>query len=205
MNAPEAPNQPQSLPPTAEQNEVHHALAQLHERYAQAYQAAGAKPRGDYVGAWQAPCYVGKPSGGEIAWQAVAQEPPLDFSGVEHGLEMALDGQVKALFSAFYAGDLILEHEGNELVLLQVMCAEDAERLQKNLIAHVLMKQRLRQPITLFIGLTDEDDLIISVNNETGVVALEYVGKEQHQVLAENVCEFLNKLTPKLEATHFTA
>lgn len=181
------------------------AIAELHERYQRAYQAAQQQPSTEYMSGWEAPCYVGTPSGGEIAWRPVAQNPALDFSGVEHALEMPLDTETKILFSAMYAGDLILEFASNELVLLQVMCAEDGERLQKNLIGHVMMKQRLEQPITLFIGLTDEDDLLISVDNETGAVGLEYVGKPQHEVLAANVSEFLEQLSPRIDGAEFSA
>lgn len=181
------------------------AIKDLHDRYQTAYQAAQQQPTTEYMSGWEAPCYVGKPSGGEIAWRPIAQNPPLDFTGVEHALDMPLDTETKNFYAAMYAGDLILEYTANELVLLQVMCAEDGERLQKNLIAHVLMKQRLEQPITLFIGLTDEDDLLISVDNSTGEVGLEYVGKPQHQVLAATISEFLERLSPRIEGADFSA
>ncbi len=186
-------------------NSVIESLKLLHERYAAFYQAAGLMPRAEYISNWDAPCYRGKPSGGEIDWQAVPQQEKLDFSGVEHALEMPLDTQVKDFFSCVYAGDLALEFRGNQLTLLQVMHPEDGERLQQNLIGHVMMKQRLKQSITLFVGLTDEDDLLISVNNETGEVGLEYVGKDQHEILATDLASFLAEVEPRLPADEFTA
>ncbi len=50
------------------------------------------------------------------------------------------------------------------------MSHHDFERLQQNLIGHILMKQKLKQAITLFFAVTDEDDIILSVNNNTGEV-----------------------------------
>ncbi|RUO22552.1 SecY-interacting protein [Aliidiomarina iranensis] len=186
-------------------NSVIEGLNSLHERYAKHYEEAGLTPKTEYISNWDAPCYVGKPSGGDIAWRAVPQTEPLDFSGVEHALEMQLDDQVKVFFSCVYAGDLALEFKGNSLELLQVMHPEDGERLQQNLIGHVMMKQRLQQTITLFLGVTDEDDLLISVNNETGAVGLEYVGKDQHEILADDLASFLTMLAPRLPADEFEA
>lgn len=186
-------------------NSVIESLKLLHERYAAFYQAAGLTPKAEYISNWDAPCYLGKPSGGDIEWQAVPQTEKLDFSGVEHALEMQLDTQVKDFFSYVYAGDLMLEFRDNALELLQVMHPEDAERLQQNMIGHVMMKQRLGQTITLFVGVTDEDDLLISVNNETGEVGLEYAGKDQHEILAPDLASFLAEVQPRLPVDEFEA
>lgn len=175
---------------------IYQAMQALHQRYQQAYEAAGTLPRTEYLSNWDAPCYRGKPKSGEIAWQAVEQTPALDFSGVEKGLEMPIQASVQRFYNSFYAGDLMVRFREQFLVLLQVMHPEDGERLQQNLIGHVLMKQRLRQHITLFIGLTDEDDLLLTVNNDTGAVGLEYVGKEQHAILAGDMEVFLQRLEP---------
>ena len=77
------------------------------------------------------------------------------------------------------------------------MCSEeDFERLQQNLIGHLLMKQRLKQPPTLFFGLTDEDDFILSVDNASGEVVLEQVGKLPTRCLAPDLATFVDGLTP---------
>lgn len=175
---------------------VYQALADLHQRYQEAYAAAQCLPQTEYISNWDAPCYQGKPKSGEIGWKAVPQEPALDFGGLEHGLEMPIQDSVKAFFSSFFAGDMVLRFREQFVTLLQVMHPEDGERLQQNLVGHVLMKQRLRQPVTLFIGLTDEDDLLVTVNNTTGAVGLEYVGQEQHAILAGDLEAFLERLEP---------
>ncbi|MCO4320433.1 SecY-interacting protein [Aliidiomarina quisquiliarum] len=177
-------------------SEVKAVLAQLHKDYATHYEKQGRKPTTDYVEEWQASCYYGEPNGEHIAWQAVAQKPATAFANVEKALELTLHGSIKDFFSQFWAGDLHVRFRDHNFTLLQVQLPEDAERLQQNLIGHVMMKQRLRQPITLFIGVGNEDDLIVSVNNETGAVGLEYVGKEQHELLASDLIYFLERLEP---------
>ena len=43
---------------------------------------------------------------------------------------------------------------------------------------------------------TDEEDFIISIDNDTGEVVLEQVGKRPSEVLAPNLAEFLAHLKP---------
>lgn len=184
---------PSSIPP------VKASLTALHERYQAAYQAAGQQPQTEYIGEWDAPCFIGEVRYGLIDWKAVPQQPELDFSGVEQGLESQLNEQVKSFYGLFYAADLHLSFDGHPLILSQIIADEDADRLQRNLIAHVLMKRKLQQAITLFIGTSEEsEDLIISVDNLTGEVGLEYAGKPQHEVLAKDLAEFLQRVEPRV-------
>ena len=46
--------------------------------------------------------------------------------------------------------------------------------------------------------MTDDDDHIISLNNETGAVWVEKVGCEPHKKLAESLAEFIVQLTPRI-------
>lgn len=175
------------------------ALSALHQRYQLAYQVAGVQPQTEYIAEWDAPCYDGEVRYGMIPWKAVRQQPELDFSGVEKGLGLELNEQLKAFYGLYYAADLELTFDGHPMTLSQVMAEEDAERLQRNLIAHVLMKHKLEQSTTLFIGTSEEsEDLIISVNNQSGEVGLEYAGKPQHAVLAKNLTEFLQHVEPRV-------
>lgn len=176
--------------------EVKAALTQLHRAYAGHYKNKGLLPTTEYVDEWQAPCYVGEAEEGFIAWQAVEQEPVTDFANVEQALNMRLHESVKTFFCTYWAGDLDAQFQGHSLTLLQVQLPDDVERLQQNLIGHVMMKQKLKQPITLFIGVGAEDDLILSINNETGSVGFEYVGKEQHELLASDLAYFLERVEP---------
>ena len=57
------------------------------------------------------------------------------------------------------------------------------------------MKKRLKQELTVFFAVTDEDDLILSFNNQTGEIWVEAIGCEPHKKMANNIDEFLASLT----------
>lgn len=173
-------------------SDVIHHLEKLQARYQDAYAAQHKVPQTDYIDDWDAPCYEGEVRYGEIGWRPVKQQPPLDFSGIANGLQRELHADVQDFYSTYYSGDLHLHYNDHDFTLLQVIHSEDAERLQRNLVAHVLMKDKLKQETTLFVGTTESsDDLLISVHNETGVVGLEYAGKDQHAKLANSMAELL--------------
>ncbi|MDU0356093.1 SecY-interacting protein Syd [Paraglaciecola aquimarina] len=82
--------------------------------------------------------------------------------------------------------------------LLQAWNLQDFERLQQNLIGHILMKRRLRQPETLFFGVTDQEDFILTLDNSTGQVLLEQVGLQSNDILAPNLAQFIDLLEPEM-------
>lgn len=174
-------------------------LAELHQRYHSAYKLAGVKPQTEYIDEWNAPCYDGEVRYGCIPWRSVRRSSVLDFSNIEHGLESQIHNSVKTFYGLYYAADLHVEVGAHAITLSQIMCDEDAERLQRNLIAHVLMKRQLQQEVTLFIGTSeDSDDLIVSVDNLSGKVGLEYAGKPHHKVLSESLADFLSMAQPRV-------
>ena len=63
-------------------------------------------------------------------------------------------------------------------------------------MGQILMKRRLKQRETLFIGLTDEDDFILTVDNMSGKVMLEQVGLLPKEVVAPNLAVFIQSLKP---------
>ena len=85
---------------------------------------------------------------------------------------------------------------GGNLQLLLPWNQDDMVRLQQNLVGHVLMKRRLDQPETLFFAVTDEEDFILSVDNQSGEVVLEQVGLLPQEVLAPDLASFLASLEP---------
>lgn len=58
------------------------------------------------------------------------------------------------------------------------------------------MKQRLKQDETIFFAVTDEEDMIISVDNNNGEVWVERVGCKPHKKISDSLVEFLRQLTP---------
>ncbi|WP_018692867.1 SecY-interacting protein [Algicola sagamiensis] len=145
---------------------------------------------------WPSPCDQGKSDDDEIFWRPVPQPHEHHFENVEEALEMQLNEQLKWFYTSFYAEPLTAKHPRGDLQLLLPWNEADFKRLQENLIAHVLMKRRLKQRETLFIATTDEDDWMISILNETGEVVLERVGKEPQEVLAPDLLSFFSHITP---------
>lgn len=121
----------------------------------------------------------------------------INLNNLESGLELILPKQVHALFCRYFSHDINASAPQGDLTLLQAWNEEDFDRLQKNLIAHVLMKRRLKQADTVFFALTDKEDMLLSVLVETGEVVLEVVGKEPHEVVSPDLTSFMQTLKPR--------
>jgi SecY interacting protein Syd len=109
---------------------------------------------------------------------------------------MKIHEDVISFYSAYWSDNLNAETDKGYLQLLQPLNQNDFERLQQNLVGHILMKRRLKQPETFFIALTDEDDFILTVHNTTGEVMLEQVGLVPKKVMAPNLAVFIQSLQP---------
>jgi len=150
---------------------------------------------------WPSPCEYQRE--GQSCWQPVLQDEagvtqPLSFKNVEEALDIHLDEQFTTFFTLYFANNLQAQHPLGELELLQPWSESDFSRLQQNLIGHLMMKQKLKQSPTLFFALTDEEDLNLVVDNETGAVCLEYVGKPPHKTIAEDLAYFISQCQPAL-------
>lgn len=146
---------------------------------------------------WPSPCEYEQD--GNWFWRPVKQEEQgenNDFSNVESAIGYPLDSQYTSFFCQFYSDNLDAEHDNGPLQYLQAWSKQDFERLQQNLIGHLLMKQRLKQTPTLFFALTDEEDLNIVVDNVSGSVCLEYVGQEPHKTIAKDLATFISQTRP---------
>ena len=132
----------------------------------------------------------------EIEWRPYLRAQTASLQNLEEALEITIPVDLQQLFCRYYSHDLNAQTEHGNLTLLQAWNEEDFDRLQKNLIAHVLMKRRLKQDDTLFFALTDEEDYILSVVLKTGAVMLEKVGKEPHREIAANLSDFIAQLKP---------
>ncbi|WP_411358579.1 SecY-interacting protein Syd [Pseudidiomarina salilacus] len=180
------------------------ALDALLVRYQEAYQQAAVPLMTEANGDWQAPIYVGAPTLVDdtiefVQWQPVRQAQALDFSALMNALEQPFHQDFVEYFSRWFSADLAVSWQQHPFWLLHMHGAEDAERMLSNQAGHVLMKRRLRQPMTLFLGIAEEsDDLLITLDNESGAVGLEFVGQNQHETLAANLAEFLAKTTPRV-------
>ncbi len=149
----------------------------------------------EYDSHWHSPCYQQSAEQGALVhWKPVLQQGECAFSQLEEALELKLNPQFCDYFTRYFSDNLLVLAPDGGCELLQVWNADDFERLQENLIGHVLMKRRLNQPVTLFFALTDEDDLMLSVDNESGHVVLEPVGKPATRVIAPTLADFIATL-----------
>lgn len=168
-------------------------LSELHDKFKSHYQQQhGTLPCMYHDADWPSPCEVGEVlSEQQIQWQAVPQPSKNSLSDLANALECRFPEALNEFYSSFYAGNIIGNVEGHQIELLQAWNEDDFVRLQQNITGHVLMKRKLKHADTVFIGLTEQDDLLITVELETGKVWLEYVGKRPHHVLADSLEAFL--------------
>lgn len=146
---------------------------------------------------WPSPCEMQEVmDGAEVGWQPVECEPQLDFGNIESAVELELHPDLKAYYGSFYSANLPARTEEGGLELLFAWSFGDFERLQENLLGHIWMKRKLRQPVTLFFAVTDMEDINLTLNNETGEIWAEKVGKKPHRKLANTMAEFLKMLEP---------
>lgn len=141
------------------------------------------------------PCQYGEIDAELVCWWPVENHDGVDFSGLEQALELTLNSDIKAFFSTFYGAGLPLQHPRGPVELLMVWHQADFERLQQNIIAHILMKRRLKQRETIFFAVTDDDDMMLSVLNSSGEVYLERAGTEVKEKLADSLGAFLQQLS----------
>jgi SecY interacting protein Syd len=171
-------------------------LSQLHQAYEQKTRDnTQNKPLMMHDDQWPSPCEVGSvDENGYIQWQAVKQQPQSTFDDLANALEINFPVQLNELYGTYYAGNIVAHIDGHQVELMQVWSKDDFDLLQQNITGHVLMKRKLKQPETVFIGLTDKEDLLVTVLIHSGEVCLEYVGKKTHHVLAPNIDAFLAAL-----------
>lgn len=144
---------------------------------------------------WVSPCELTAFDENHNHWKPVQADANLNFLNVETALDIALHPSIKEYFSVLYSESISASCEDGKLSLLFAWSKDDFSRLQENIIGHILMKQRLKQSLTIFFAITDDDDFILSLNNNTGEIWVERVGMEPHKKIAESMMEFLNLIT----------
>ncbi|WP_057831991.1 SecY-interacting protein [Colwellia sp. TT2012] len=155
---------------------------------------------------WLSPCELGPHDDSHHYWQPVAVKTELvtdentealSFKNVESALDLELHPDIKTYFTTIFSGEITAECSEGQLSLLFAWNREDFDRLQENIIGHILMKQRLKQAETVFFAVTDEEDMIISVDNINGEVWVERVGCKPHKKISDSLVSFIGQLTPK--------
>ncbi|MDO6687357.1 MULTISPECIES: SecY-interacting protein [unclassified Agarivorans] len=152
-------------------------------------------PQVEYDNDWLSPCTVGEPVDEQIHWHPVLREQTGDFSGIEAALELTLHPSIKAFYGDYFSETLAVDFQNNRIELVQAWNEQDFDMLLENIIGHVLMQRRLKQNETVFIASTDDEMQVVSINNDSGEVVLEQLGKGIDRVLASSLDDFLAQLT----------
>ena len=128
----------------------------------------------------------------------LSEDGPADFSNVEHALELTLWRDINEFYGHFYAAPLMFHSPWGTGELLQAWNAQDFQHLQQNIIGHLMMKKKLKQAPTWFIGVLDEGDKMLIVDNQDGSVWIEVPGDVPREKLADNLAAFIAKLAPRV-------
>lgn len=177
------------------------SLQQLLNRFIQQYQDKHDDfPKVEHDQQWPSDAEMDQVKDGQLSrWQPHIIKQPLSFANVEKALDMELHPSIKEYFALAYSDTIEAENEHGKLSLLFAWNEDDFERLQQNIIGHVLMKRRLRQQTSIFFAITDEEDINLVVNNNDGSVWIEPVGLEGSKKLAESLSEFLDNLNLRFD------
>lgn len=174
-------------------------LWEFSQQYLQAYQCRfNHLPIIEQDENWPSPCEQGEHLDKFTLWQPSKIEDKLTFDNVEQALELELHQDIKTYFTTMFCDTLDAKCDEGGLSLLFPWSEKDFKRLQENIIGHVLMKQKLKQRITIFFAVTDNEEHILSADNDTGEIWVERVGKEPHKKLANSMSEFIQLLTPSI-------
>ena len=173
------------------------AIDLLSQQYVSAYQQQfNHLPLVEIDEQWPSPCIVEAFDEQLNKWQPQKIAQPLSFANVEEALSITIHSDVCQYYTSIFSESIAATCEEGELSLLFAWSEDDFSRLQENLIGHVLMKQKLKQQITLFFALTDDENYILSVNNNDGTVWVERIGCEPHKQIANSLEDFIATLTP---------
>ncbi|MDT0602286.1 SecY-interacting protein [Thalassotalea castellviae] len=147
---------------------------------------------------WPSPCLQNKFDEKLMCWQPVEMQPALSFANLEDALDLVIHPSIVHYFTTIFSENIPASCSEGHLQLLFAWSEDDFARLQENLIGHVLMKQKLKQTVTLFFAVTDDDNIMLTVENESGEVWAERVGCKPHKKIADSLTDFIASLQPDI-------
>ncbi|ASV56671.1 Syd protein [Lelliottia jeotgali] len=134
----------------------------------------------------------------KVIWQPQPFTLEQNVNAVERAMDIVVQPAVHAFYTTQFAGDMRARFGSETLTLLQTWSEDDFQRVQENLIGHLVTQKRLKLSPTLFIATLDSELDVIAVCNLNGEVIKETLGTRKREILAPSLAEFLTQLEPVL-------
>lgn len=180
------------------ESDVQQALKAFTRRFCDAWHDAHSSwPQSEDLYGVPSPCIISTLQD-RVIWQPQRFEPAASLSAVERAMDIVVQEDIHAFYTTQYAGDMAARFDGDALTLLQTWSEDDLQRVQENLIGHLVTQKRLKLSPTLFIATLDSELDVISVCNLSGEVIKETLGTRNRDVLAPSLADFLTRIEPLL-------
>ncbi len=140
------------------------------------------------------PCQLGEPADGRVAWRPHQRSEPGDFTAMNEALELQLHPAATTLFGHWFSRPVPCLFKGLRLELILPWNEADLDLLKENLIGHLLMLRKLKRTPSIFIATTRNEMTLISLDNESGQVWLEWLDSGRRLTLAPSLPAFLERL-----------
>ena len=143
------------------------------------------------------PCIISS-TDDAVFWQPQPFVGEKNLNAVERAFDIVVQPAAHAFYTTQFAGDMHAQFADEKLTLLQTWSEEDFQRVQENLIGHLVVQKRLKLSPTLFIATLESELDVISVCNLSGEVVKETLGTAKRITLSPSLAGFLNHLEPVL-------
>lgn len=173
------------------------ALSQWLNQYQARYQQTLHECPRHYSDGEASACVQGD-SAEPVQWSHVVREQAGSFDNVRTALALELHADIDAFYGSYWAGPLHFDAQWGVGELIQVWNDDDFARLQQNIIGHLMMKRKLKQPPTWFIGVTEQGEQMLCVKNDDGSVWLETPGEQPATQVADSLTELLQQIRPRV-------
>ncbi|MCM7513234.1 SecY-interacting protein [Enterobacter hormaechei] len=178
--------------------ETANALTTFTTRYCDAWhEKQGTWPQSTELHGVPSPCIISSQDD-YVIWQPKPFTGEQNVKAVERAMDIVIQPALHAFYTTQLAGDMSACFAEQPLTLLQTWSEGDLQRVQENLIGHLVTQKRLKLSPTLFIATLDSELDVISVCNLSGEVIKETLGTRNRDVLAPSLADFLNRLEPLL-------
>ncbi|HGS7015507.1 TPA: SecY-interacting protein, partial [Klebsiella pneumoniae] len=133
------------------------ALRAFTQRYCAVWQQQRhSLPRSEELYGVPSPCVVDT-QGEAVFWQPQPFSLAQNISAVERALDIVVQQPLHSYYTTQFAGDMSGRFAGETLTLLQTWSEEDFQRVQENLIGHLVVQKRLKLSPTLFIATLESE------------------------------------------------